>query len=314
MTVTRNRARQDELLTNVSRRRSVQGLIAGEVLTDLKVGKDSDLIGKYGKENLRIEASIVVGEGPYPRITANTKSSDRYALVKHGLSGVVTEADKDNEMQPFDAEKDVTQDLTDKILLGREVALAVPLTNTAIITNNVTLAGVDQYDDYANSTPLEDFGIARASIFDNSGQIVEHPGGFAIVPWQVYNILKFHPDILENIKHTVNMKSGLTFDQLKATMGVDRILIPYSQYNSAKEGQADSIVSTWGNHIVFGFAPRTGSKRIETLGFNVHKRKNYRVFKNALGNPPNADEIMVDIEYDDLITEAGAAYLIKDAI
>ena len=314
MTVTRNRARQDELLTNVSRRRSVQGLIAGEVLTDLQVGKDSDLIGKYGKENLRVEASIVVGESPYPRITANTKSSDRYALEKHGLSGIVTEADKDNEMQPFDAEKDVTQDLTDKILLGREVALATPLTNTAIITNNVTLAGVDQYDDYSNSTPLEDFGIARASIYDNSGMIVEMPGGFAIVPWKVYNILKFHPDLIDNIKHTVNMKSGLTFDQLKATMGVDRILIPYSQYNSAKEGQTDVITSTWGNHIVFGFAPRTGTKRIETLGFNVHKRKNYRVFKNALGNPPNADEIMVDIEYDDLITEAGAAYLIKDAI
>lgn len=312
---TTNRARVDALLTSVSRRRNVDGLVADEVLTGQAVVKDSGLIGKYEKSNLRVESDLVVGDGPYPRVTTNAKSSDRYALVRHGLSATVTEDDKANEEQPFDARKDTTNDLTDKLKLRKEVELSSILTDVSIITNNITLAGTSQYDDYSVSVPLENFATARLSIFNGSGMIVERPGGFAIVPWQVYNVLKFHPDLIDNIKHTVNMKAGLTFEQLAAAMGVDRILIPYSQYNASEEGQADNIVNTWGNDIVFGFAPRTGSKKIETLGFNLYqKSKDVRVFVTALGNPPNADEIMVDIKYDQLIVNTGAAYLIKDAI
>ena len=314
MSGTKNRARQDVLLTGVSRHRNVAGLVADQVLTFVNVTQDSGLIGKYGKGNLRIDHSIVAGEQPYPRITATTKSTDRYALETHGLSGVVTEKMKKNEAQPFDAQKDMTADLTDKIKLGKERALSSQLTSVAVITNNVTLSGTDQYDDYSNSDPLGDFAIARKSIYDNSGQIVEMPGGFAIVPWQVFNTLKFHLAIMENIKHTVNMQSGLTFDQLKSSMGVDRILVPFAQYDAAKEGQTPDIQPTWGNDIVFGFAPKTGTKRIETLGFRVQKQKSERVFIRDLGNPPNSDEIMVDDEYDFLLTEVGAAYLIKDAI
>jgi len=314
MSVIRNRARIDKLLVNISRRRNVEGLVASQVLTSVFVKQDSGLIGKYDKSNLRIEHDIVGGDTPYPRVSASLKTSDRYSLEKHGLSGTITEEDMDNEEQPFDARKDRTMELTDKIKLGREIALATPLTDTGTLTNNVTLSGTSQFNDYTNSTPLEVWATARESIYDNSGQVVEMRGGFAIVPWQVFNQLKFHPNLIENIKHTVNMKSGLTFQQLADSIGVERILIPWGQQNTAKEGQTDVIASIWGNNMIIGFAPRSGTKRIETLGFHVAKRDDTRVFVNQLGNPPNADEIMVDIEYDFLLTEVGAAFLIKDAI
>jgi len=314
MTVTRNRARVDTLLVGVSRRRNVEGVIADQVLTFVQRKQTSGLIGKYGKDNLRIVHDLVGGDTPYPRIVATVKSSDRYQIEKHGLSGVVTEEDYDNEEQPFDARKDMTEDLTDKITLGKEFALASQLTSTVVITNNVTLSGTDQYDDYSDSDPLGDFAVARKSVYDNGGKITEMPGGFGIVPWQVYNTLKFHPALIDNIKHTVNMKKGLTFDQLADTMGVDRILIPFCQYNSAKQGQTDVITSVWGNDIVFGFSPKTGSKKMETLGFRVQQRGNRRVFVNRIDNPPNSDEILADDAYDFLLTETGAAYLIKDAI
>jgi len=314
MTITRTRARVDKLQVGVSRRRNVEGCIADRVLTKVTVKQTTGLLGKYGKDNLRIEHDIVGGDTPYPRIRATPKSSDRYVVVKHGLSGVVTEEDYANEEQPFDARADMTNDLTDKIKLGREYALSSVLTDTSTITNNVTLSGTDQYDDYANSDPLGDWAVARKSVYDNGGKIVEMPGGFAICPWQVYNVLKFHPDLLDTIKYVKNAKKGLDFEEMAGVMGVDRLLVPWCQYNSAKEGQTDVITSVWGNNIVFGYAPERGSKKIETLGFDVKQRDETRVFVNPVGNPPNADEIMVDISYDDLITEVGCAYLIKDAI
>lgn len=310
----RNRARVDKLLINISRRRNVEGLIADKVLTSVNVVKDSGLIGKYDKSNLRIEHDIVGGEKEYPRVTASVKSTDRYALEKHGLSGVVTEEDKTNEEQPFDARKDRTMELTDKLRLGKEVALATPLTSTSVLTNNVTLSGTDQFSDYSSSDPLEVFRTARASIFANAGKPSRIPGTFAIVPWDVFDTLSYHPDLMDTLKYTKPKDMGLTDQEMARVLGVNRLLIPWSQYNSAAEGQADSIAAVWGKDIVFGYAPMTGTKRIETLGFNVRKRSDTRVFVGAMRNPPNAEEILVDVEYDFLITEVGAAYLIKDAI
>lgn len=313
--ITRTSARVDKLLVNVSRRRNVEGLVADKVLTNISVVQQTGLIGSYGKGNLRIEHDIVGGETPYPRITSSAKDSDRYVLVKHGLSGVVTEEDYKNEEQPFDARKDKIMDLTDKIKLGRERALAASLGSTSVLTNNVTLSGTDQYTDYTNSAPLEDWATGRKSIYDNSGQIVEGAGGFAIMPWPVYNVLKFHPDLTDQFKYVGAAKKGLDFEQMRSVMGVSRLLVPYCQYNSADEGATDSIAACWANDIIIGFAPQRGTKHIESLGFYITRgTKDTRIFVNPLKNPPNADELLIDIEYDFLLTEVGAAYLIKDAI
>lgn len=310
----RNRARVDKLLVDISLRRNVVGLIADQVLTRVTVKKDSGLIGKYDKSNLRIEHDIVGGETPYPRVSVSIKTSDRYALVKHGISGVITEEDKNNEEAPFDPRKDRTLELTDKLKLGKEIALATPLTNTAVLTNNQTLSGTSQFNDYTNSLPLQIFRAARASIFAKAGKPGRIPGTFAIVPWDVFDTLSFHPDLMDTLKYTKPKDAGLTEQEMARILGVERLLIPWSQQNTAKEGQTDVLAAVWGKHIVFGYAPMKGTKRIETLGFNVSKRSDTRVFVRQLGNPPNADEIMVDIEYDFHLTEVGAAYLIKDTI
>ena len=98
--ITTNRARVDKLLTNISQRQNVEGLVSEDVLTFVNVKQDSGLIGKYDRSHLRIEHDIVGGRTQYPRVTASVKSSDRYSLEKHGLSGVITEEDKDNEESP----------------------------------------------------------------------------------------------------------------------------------------------------------------------------------------------------------------------
>lgn len=314
---TRSRARVDKLLTGVSLKQILEGTIANQVLTQATVKQQSGLLGKYDKSHLRIEHDLVGGETPYPRIATSVKTSDRYHLEKHGLSGVITEEDRENDELPFEPRTDKTQDLTDKIMLGRELALSTTLTDSAVITEGEDIVtSADRYDDYTSttSTPLEDFRAARKSIYDKTGKVVEMPGGFAIVPWQVFDALKFHPNLIENIKHTVNMDAGLTFDQLKNAMGVSRILIPWAQYNNSVEGQADAMTAVWGNNIVFGYSPAKGSKRIETLGFDLKRRDNVRVFRKAIDDPPNAEKILVDIEYDFFLTNTDAAYLIENAI
>lgn len=315
MSRTATAAREDRLLSGVSRRHSVEGLVANQVLTSVNVKKSTGLIGKYGNEHLRIVNSLVGGMTQYPQITVDTKSSDRYVLEKHGLSTVISEEELDNEEQPFDAQSDATMDVTERLLLGREYALSSVLTSTSVLTNNTTLSGTSQYNDYTNSTPLEDFQAARASIYAKTGKDTRMKGGFCLLPWDVENALSYHPDLLDLYKYTGSMGSGLTLEQLKQALKVDRIIFAWSQYDSSKEGQTANIVPTWGKNIIFGFAPRTGTKRTTSLGFNVTKKsQSHRTFVSKIDDPPNAQKILVDINYDDLITDVGAGYLIKDAV
>jgi hypothetical protein len=314
MAVTTTRAREDRTLADVSRRHNVEGLVADEILTKTMVKKDTGLIGKYGNEHLRIVHSLVGGLTEYPRITVDTKDTDRYVLEKHGLSVTVTEEEKDNEIKPYDALNDATIDVTERLKLGREFALSSVLTDTAVLTNNTTLSGTDQWSDYTASNPLENIRAARASVYAATGKDLRQKGGFALLPWDVENYLSMHPDLLELYKYTGSVGNGLTLDQLRQALKVDRIILAMSQYDSSKEGQTPVITPTWGKHVIFGFAPKTGSKKITTMGFNVSKTSSVRVFRDRITNPPNAEEIKVDITYDDLITDVGAAYLIKDAV
>lgn len=314
MATTTTRARENRLLSAVSRRHNVEGLVAGEILTAVTSKKSTGLIGKYGNEHLRIVHDIVGGMSKYPKITVDTKSSDRFIMVKHGLGTTVSEEEKDNEEQPFDAMKDATMDVTERLMLGREYALASALTSTSVLTNNTTLSGTDQWSDYSSSDPLGNFRTARSSIYNKSGKDIRQPGGFAVVPWDVAEWLSFHPDVLELYKYTSSMGAGVSDDQLRKAMKVDRLIFASAQYDSSKEGQTPVITPTWGKHCVFGYAPRSGSKRQQSLGFTVSKTMSHRVFRSRIDDPPNADRILVDITYDDLITDVGAGYLFEDAV
>lgn len=314
MAVTTTRAREDRLLSGISRRHNVEGLVADQVLTPVSVKKSTGKIGKYGNEHLRIVHSLVGGLTEYPIITVDTKSSDRYVLEKHGLKTVLSEEEIMNEVQPFDARKDATMDVTERLMLGREYALSSKLTDTAVLTNNTTLSGTDQWSDYDNSDPASDWKTARTSIYSKTGKDVEKPGGFGLITWDVKEALCYHPLLLELYKYTSSMGNGLSLEQLRAAMKVNRLIVAWSQYDSSQEGQTSSIVPTWGKNCIFGYAPRAGTKRMTALGFNVSTTRSHRTFRTRVEDPPNAEKILVDITYDDLITDVGAGYLIKDAV
>lgn len=234
---------------------------------------------------------------------------------KHGLGVTLTEEEIDNEEQPFDAAKDATMDVNDRLALGREYAIASSLTNTAVLTNNVTLTGTSQYSDYTGtSDPIGDFKTARTSIYDATGKDVEQPGGFCLMTWACRSALQFHPDLLDLFKYSSGMGNGLSNQQLKDVLKVDRLIFASSQYDSSNEGQTAVITSTWGKNMIFGYSPLSGRKRMTTLGFTVSKTRSVRAFNVPINDPPNARKILVDCTYDDLITDVGAGYLIKDAV
>ena len=311
MVGTQSTAMVNKLLTNASYKINPVGYISEEIFPVVQVKQSTGLLGSYGNSHLRIETTITGGKGKYARVDTRSTSTQTYAITKHGLSDLVTEEDYANVEEPFNAESDTTSELMTKLWLGKEKGLADTLTDVTVLTNNVTLTGTDQYNDYANSDPLGDFGTARSTIYNAVGMAPDT----AIMSWAVWNTLRYHPDFLTALGYKDQRPGGLTTDELARALDVERVLVGKAVYSSPKEGQADAIAAVWGKDIIFAVSPRTAAKGQISLGYRFQQFSGpRRVFKNAVSNPPNAYEILVDDSYQQLVSAANAGYLIKDAI
>ena len=311
MTGSQNNAQVNKLLTNISNKIVPDGSIAEQILPLINVVQSSGLLGGYGTSHLRIETSLTTGKNKVPRIDTRSYTTTAYSVDDHGLSDIITKRDYANVEAPFDAENDTIVEIVTKLQLEKEKGLADTLTSTAIITQNTTLSGTSQFSDYTNSDPLGKFSTARAAIYNATGSVPNK----AIMSWAVYDKIRYHPSLLVNLGYNYDRPGGLSVQELARALDVQEILVGKAVYESAKEGQSSSIAPVWGKHIVFAVAPAVATRTQTSLGYRIQlfgaPRK---VYKNAVTNPPESTEIIVMDSYQQLISKATAAYLIKDAI
>ncbi len=302
----------DKLLTNVSSMYIPKGFISESLLPVVPSKQSTGLLAQYGTDHLRIENTFIGGDGKYRRAKTIVRTSDSYNIEGHGLEGIVTEDDYDNVEKPYEAEEDETLGLTSTILVGKEKGLADTLGDTAILTQNTTLAGTQQYNDYANSDPIDDFNTARETVKDGCGMAPDT----AVMSWEVYNKLKYHPGILDALGFKDNRPGGLKGSELADVMEVKRILIASASYEAANKGQTSNLEPIWGKNIVFGVIPTVARKKQISLGYYFKRTRmpKRRVTKWVRNNPPNSKAILVDDHYDMAITKASAGYLIKNAV
>lgn len=302
----------NKLLTGVSKGYLPEGFIGDQILTDKAVVMKSGLIGSHGKQHLRLMNTVYGGRGKAPRFESNTRSSTTYLIESHGLEGMVTQDDYDNVEDPFDAEKDETLFLTTVLKISREKAIADALGSTSVLTQNVTLSGTSQFNDYVNSNPLSRFEVAQAAVYDGCGV----PPDSAIMSWKVFNKLSYHPAILEALGFKENRAGTLNAAEVASAMKVKRLLVGQPKYNSAALGQTDVLADIWGKNIVFAVLPREAMKMQVSLGYQIRKigQAPYETSKWDHDNPRGATGILTTDFYDDVLTDVGAAYLIKDAI
>jgi hypothetical protein len=133
---------------------------------------------------------------------------------------------------------------------------------------------------------------------------------------KVKSVLKFHPQLLDMLGFKQARPGGLNDSELAMALDVKRVIIADASYNSAKEGQTDVLASIWGKHLWFGVIPESAQVRQVSAGYYLgYKGQSPRkVFKNPENNPPGSTSILVKDDYDFLVSNVGAIYLIKAAI
>lgn len=310
--MTQLKAQVDLLLSNVSSAYIPDGCIADTLFPQLKFAQYSGLLGGYGKDHLRIENTVKGGKGKYRTVESIVRSTNQFVIKGHGLEGIVTKEDYANVMDPFDAEKDETMGLSTILLLEKEKALADTLSDTAVMTQNVTLSGTSQLSDYSNSDVVSVINAGKTAVRNGCGAIVNT----MVLEYAVAQVLRYHPQLLDLLGFKFARPGGLSNEELAKALDIDNVIVPNAMYNTAKEGQSASLASVWGKHIILGVVPKTPAKYQISLGYNIVPQGSSvrKVYKEQAFNPPGSTNILVEDEYDMHLADVTAGYLIKNAI
>jgi len=303
----------DKLLTEVSVAYIPSGYISESLFPNIPVMQTTGKLAKYSNSHIRVQApSYMGGRGVARRVDTITRSQSTFEVERHGLEGIVTKDDYRNVEKPYDAEKDETIGLTTALWLEKERALSNSLGDTAILTQNTTLSGTSQFNDYTNSDPLGVFKAAQLAVKAGCGM----PANTAIVPWEIAQTLYYHPQILDRFGGKYNQLGGVTLELLKLALSVEKLFVPTPTYNSSKEGQSDSLAAVWSKNVIFAVIPDSAAPYQTSLGYYLTMKDEgpRQVYKQALRNPPEANSIIVMDSYDYLLSNTAAAYLVKDAI
>lgn len=253
----------DQALTNISVGWPTAGLAGAALFPSVTVRKQSDKYYVFGREGWLPEEDYRAPGTEANEITGAQVSLDTYYAQEHSLQIAVTDEERENADSPLSPDRDGTNMVTSKIMLGRERAFQTLATTAANYASghSTTLSGTSQWSDYANSDPISDLRTAKLTIHS---KIFVEPN-VAVIPYQVMTKLEDHPDFLERIKYSE--RAIFSPELLAAVLGFDRVIVPGVGINTANLGQTPSLSYLWGKDVVVAYVPPSPGLKIPAYGY-----------------------------------------------
>jgi hypothetical protein len=298
----------DVQLTDVSVRYSNDNYIADKLFPVVMVPKKTGIMYKYDKANLKAASSIRTGVERAARVEYGLTKVTYGPLIEHALEEAI-EWDIINEaVDPLDPKIDAVNNISERMLVEKEIALAAKLGDTAVITQYETLGAGNQWNDYTNSDPFRDIEEGRITVQKNA---LKKPNT-VFMGMDVWSVLKNHPGMLERVKYTQlpTLNEQLFKDLFP---GIETVLIGEAMKNTAKDGQTDTLETIWGENFWIAYITPQPGIRTVSLGYTL-TLNNGRYVDGWTEQEVKADFVRVNDYYEQYIVAAEAAFLIKDAV
>lgn len=261
--------RQDPLLTQISvafERDS--GAFIGNILAPtVRVTTRAGRYELHGRDSFGLNPS---GDVRAPGARANeiemqfALAEDEYFCNEHALEqGIPDEEREENPGVNLDSE--ATENLTTKILLGKELAVRDLVSNPAVYkASHVTTLGVgEHFDEYATSDPITLFRDVFRDFHQSTGTVPN----LAVIPWKVMSFLEDHPLIIDRYRAQGGV---ITAEQIAAVLGLRRILVPGAAMDTSNPALDQNISDIWGDNIVLGVVPARPGRRTAALAYEFH--------------------------------------------
>lgn len=307
----------DQVLTQISVGYPNNGLVGEQLFPAVTVNKQSDKYYVFGREGWLPEDDFRAAGTVANEVVGMAVSTDTYYAQEHALQIAVTDEERENVDSPLAPDRDGTEMVTSKIMLGRERIIQTLATTAANYATGLstTMVGGAQWSTYATSDPI---GVMRTGKAAVHAQIFMEPN-VAVVPYQVMTILEDHPDFLERIKYSE--RAIFSPELLASVLGFQRVVVPGVGINTAALGQASTLSYLWGKDVVLAWVPDRPGLKIPAYGYEfVWGRQAVDRWRE---DPRKSDVIRVSRRYDHKFValgegaEAGkaiAGYVIKAAV
>jgi hypothetical protein len=188
-------------------------------------------------------------------------------LVERALEQPVSWKFRDQADDPFDPMIDATNNVTEKIAIEKEIALANYLSNSANVPYNVTLSGTSQWSDYADgiSNPLRNAQVAVTSILKNGFKKANVCAmGRDCLDWFLN-----HPAVIDRMKYTMQTFGDDVEGAIARALRVKKVLVGEAVYNNSKPGSADSMSFIWGDHVWWMYVADIPALYTTTAGYHL---------------------------------------------
>lgn len=236
----------DPVLTNLSIAFKNDRFLHEELAPFSRVEQKSGTFFVYTRDFwMRRMNGAVRGEGNRYLRVGHGVSTDTYETVERGFEKALDDPTKAASLTPESLETVDLQYLTNIMQLDLEKRAAAALFITGVWGTSTTLAGGNQWSDYANSDPIANADTARNTIKRNTGA-VPNKLFMGVSAWQK---LREHPLVLDKYKYT---QIGVITPELVApVMQVESITVGDSVENTAAEGATYVGADIWTDNALF---------------------------------------------------------------
>ena len=285
----------DQVLTQISLAYPNNEFVGEQLFPTVQVKKQADKYYWFGRDNWVAEASDYRAPGTVANeIPGVGVALDSYYAQEHSLQTPVTDEERQNVDSPLSPDRDATDLVTQKILLGRELAMRNLVVTAANYATglSITLSGTSQFNDYVNSDPITVFRTAVRAVH---AKIYREPN-VAVIPYQVMSILEDHPKIIARIMYTD--RAIITQDIISAVLQIPKIIVPGV---ASGTGTGFNITTSylWGKDIVIAWVPPRAGLRIPAFGYEfAWGYPGAQVVDRWREQPRKSDLIRVSRRYD----------------
>lgn len=295
----------DAALSHISLDFHNDEFIADRVSPRIRVDKESDKYFVWGTDAFQTPSTGRTPKSLFAR-TEFAPATASFVCEEYGLEVPVDDRERRNADAGADIEIAAVEKATGIIMTCREKRLADILTSTSRVTQNTTLSGTSQWNDYTNSTPIANVDTARSTIHAAGAP---NPNTL-VMGREVFDTLKQHPDILEAFKYT---RSGAVTEAMMADLlGVERVLVGNARYRTSNEGQASVLSYVWGKNAVLLYTPPMPSRFTPAATYTFVFTE--RVVETYREPAKTCTVVRVREETAEVITSTACCYLIKNAI
>ncbi len=241
--------------------------IANRLLPILQVDKPADAFGKIPIEQLLKRANVKRGaKGEYNRIDWSFQP-DSYITQEYGLEGPVDQRNARAYANYIDAEADTARLVLHMVLLEAEMRVKDLLFPGSYTPTTIT----NEWDDYANATPVDDVEASVRRIFAATGVWPN----VLVVNKTVFRNLRLCEQIIDTIAaQGAGSKveaSKITAAMLASVFDLEQVIVAEGTYNSANEGLTAVPAHIWSNeYAAVGRVSTLNSIMEPCLGHTFH--------------------------------------------